>query len=185
MIYVAEKTTSVLPGVLVSPGRAPEISEADDAYGWLVGSWELDVIHYGGRNVSNQLLKGEAHFSWVLEGRAIQDVWIMPRRFERRLYPDRSMNMYGSTLRAWDAALKGWRITWANPAGAHYESQIGRWQGGDVVQTGTRPDGTATRWSFREITADSFHWFGEARPATGANGWTLEGEFRAHRTAGR
>jgi hypothetical protein len=180
-MIAAEKATNALPAVLVSPGRSPEISESDDVYGWLVGSWELHVLHYWGRNVSAQRLKGEAHFAWVLEGRAIQDVWIMPRYFERRGPPDKTLNMYGSTLRAWDPSLKAWRITWVNPAGDHHETQVGRWQGRDVVQTGTRPDGTTTRWSFREITADSFHWLGESQPAGGGTGWTLEGEFRAHR----
>lgn len=180
-----EQATDTLHTALVSQDRSPEISELDDAYGWLIGSWELDVLHYWGRDVSAQHLKGEAHFAWVLEGRAVQDVWIMPRRSERTAPPDKMLNMYGTTLRAWDPTIKGWRITWANPAGGHYETQIGRWHGRDVVQVGTRPDGMATRWSFREITADSFHWLGESKPATGDNGWRLEGEFRAHRIAGR
>ena len=179
MIF-AEKIIDAFPSILVSPGRSPQIPERDDAYGWLVGSWVLDVLRYWGKDVSAQHLKGEAHFAWVLEGRAIQDVWIMPRRSARKGPPNKMLNMYGTTLRAWDPTIQGWRITWTNPAGDHHETQIGRRQGRDVVQTGTRPDGTVTRWSFRKITADSFHWFGESQPATG-NRWTLEGEFRAHR----
>jgi hypothetical protein len=175
-----EKHSEAFHAVLASPGRSPEIPEAEDAYGWLVGSWTLDVLHYWGRDVAAQHLQGEAHFAWVLEGRAVQDVWIMPPRAQRTARADKTMNMYGSTVRAWDATIKGWRITWTNPAGDHHETQIGRWQGRDVVQVGTRPDGTATRWSFREITPDSFHWRGEAQ-APRAKSWTLEGEFRARR----
>jgi hypothetical protein len=179
-MIIAEKAADTLRDVLLSPGRSPEIRKSQDAYGWLVGSWELDVLHYWGKDVSAQHLKGEAHFAWVLEGRAIQDVWIMPRRPERSGRPDKSLNMYGTTLRAWDPTIKAWRITWANPAGDHHEMQIGRRDGRDVVQTGTRPDGTTTRWSFRKIRADSFQWFGESRPAGGGI-WTLEGQFRARR----
>ena len=69
-------------GVLEAAGRSPEIPETQDVYGWLVGSWDLDVRRYG-VDVSTLGLKGEAHFGWVLEGRGIQDVWIMPRRPER------------------------------------------------------------------------------------------------------
>ena len=29
-------------------GRAPEITDADDLYGWLVGSWELEIHNYWG-----------------------------------------------------------------------------------------------------------------------------------------
>jgi hypothetical protein len=62
----------------------------------------------------------------------------------------------------------------------HHEDLIGRWSGQDIVQLGARADGTQT-----EITADSFHWTGEALP-TDVPTWRLEGEFRAKRrtTAG-
>ena len=91
------------------------------------------------------------------------------------------MNMYGTTLRAWDSSIQAWRITWANPAGNHFEAQVGRWSGKDVVQVGARPDGTQTRWSFTEITPNSFHWRGESLEP-GGKVWTLEGEFLAKRT---
>lgn len=163
--------------VLTATVRSPEIPESADVYGWLVGSWELDVLHYRGLDVAARNIKGEAHFGWVLEGRAVQDVWIMPRHSKRDADIDKTMNMYGTTLRVWDSSTNAWRITWTNPAGNHHEQQIGKWSGKDVVQVGTRPDGTQTRWSFTEITADSFHWLGEAMQTDGR--WKVEGEFRA------
>ena len=166
--------------LLAAPGRAPEIPESADIYGWLVGSWELDVRVYWGMDVSGRGLKGEAHFGWALEGRAIQDVWIMPRVEERTPNLDKQMNMYGTTLRVWDPSIQAWRITWTNPAGDHHEQQIGRRVGKDVVQVGARVNGTPTRWTFSEITPDSFHWTGEALNPDGRT-WTLEGEFRAKR----
>ena len=30
----------------------PEIPPQEDLYGWLVGSWELDVLHYWAMDVS-------------------------------------------------------------------------------------------------------------------------------------
>ena len=151
--------------VLAAPGRALEIPESADAYGWLVGDWELDVLHYWGTNVASRGIKGEVHAHWVLEGRAVQDVWIMPRRSDRIPELDKRMNMYGTTLRLWDATIEGWHIIWANPAGDHYETQIGRRCGNDVVQIGNRLDNTSTRWTFTEITPASFHWRGEAQEA--------------------
>jgi hypothetical protein len=65
-----------LQDVLKAPGRSPEIPESADAYGWLIGSWELDALHYRGVDVTARRIKGEVHFGWVLEGRAVQDVWI-------------------------------------------------------------------------------------------------------------
>jgi hypothetical protein len=165
--------------VLPAQGRSPEIPESHDVYGWLIGSWDLDVIHYWAVDVSARGLKAEAHFEWVLEGRAVQDVWIMPPRTERELI-DSKMNMYGTTLRVWDPAIEAWRIRWINPAQNHYEEQVGRKVGNDIVQIGTRRDGTPTRWRFTEIGRDSFHWLGESLQPDGRT-WTLEGEFRARR----
>lgn len=170
-----------LASVLFAFARSPEISESDDVYGWLVGSWELEVVHYRGADTSKLRLKGEAHFGWALEGRAIQDVWIMPRVSERTQDTDKFNNMYGTTLRVWDPSIKAWRITWINPVRGHYEEQIGRWSGKDIVQVGARPDGTPTRWMYREITPDSFHWTGESLMPDGKT-WKLEGEFLARRT---
>jgi hypothetical protein len=167
--------------VLAAEARAGEIEDSDDIYGWLIGSWELDVHRYWATDVSAQGIKAEAHFGRALEGRAVQDVWIMPRRRDRSGSSiDRRMNMYGTTLRVWDPALKAWRITWTNPAGDHHEQQIGRKSGDDIVQIGARPDGTPTRWRFVEITPDSFHWLGESLTPDGKT-WVIEGEFRATR----
>ena len=131
---------------LIAERRSTEIPDSADAYGWLVGSWEMDVLRYWAVDVSAQQIKIEAHFVWVLEGRVLQDVWIMPPRGARPAVVDKERNMYGTTLRAWDASLRAWQIFWSNPAGNHFERQIGRRIGKDVVQLGVRPDGTTTRW---------------------------------------
>src|SRR5882757_5848181 len=94
--------TEIDPGTeairaLVARDRTPEISEADDLYGWLAGSWELDVRHYR-VDVASLGLKGEVHAFRALEGRAVQDVWSMPSRPSRHAQPARERNMYGTTL---------------------------------------------------------------------------------------
>jgi hypothetical protein len=164
---------------LAAPGRSPEIPESADLYGELIGSWELDVFHYG-VDVAARRIKGEVHFGWVLEGRAVQDVWIMPRRPERTPDLGKTTNMYGTTLRVWDSSIQAWRVTWINPVTGGREELIGNRSGKDIVQVGTHPDGTPIRWIFTEITPDSFHWIGEALNPDGKT-WKLEGEFRARR----
>jgi hypothetical protein len=151
--------SGVLAAVLGAAGRSPEVPESADAYGWLVGSWDLDVRNYWG-DVSGLGLKGEAHFGWVLEGRAVQDVWILPRRSERTAGPDKGRNMYGTTMRVWDAALQAWKVTWINPVTGARADLVGRWSGKDVVQIGALANGTPIRWIFSEITRDSFRWTG-------------------------
>lgn len=177
MIESFEKTE--FSTALGASDRAPEIPEAEDAYGWLVGSWELDVRHYR-VDVSGLGLKGEAHFGWVLEGRAVQDVWIMPRQSERSGNLEKTTNMFGTTLRVWDAALHAWKVTWFNPITGSRDELIGRWVGRDVVQVGHHSDGTRIRWTFSEITPDSFRWTGEALRTDGKS-WKLEAQFLARR----
>lgn len=166
--------------ILASPGRSPEIPASDDVYGWLVGSWELKVLYYRAVDVSRLGVDGEVHFGWVLEGRAIQDVWIWPRRALRTPETDKTNNMFGTTLRVWDPAIRAWRITWINPVRGHREEQIGRRVGDEIVQVGSRADGTPTRWRYTEMTPDSFRWIGESLMPDGET-WKLEGEFRARR----
>ena len=154
---------------LAAAGRAPEIPTEADAYGWLVGSWDLEIVHYLA-DVRDQNVRGEVHFGWVLEGRAMQDVWIM----------ERPVNSYGTTLRIWDRTLGAWRVTWNNPISGGRDELIGRRIGNDIVQIGLHGDGTHIRWRFLDVTPDSFRWVGEALEADGET-WKLEAEFHARR----
>lgn len=168
-----------LAEALVAPGRSPEIPESEDVYGWLVGAWELEIRHYW-VDVSALKLKGEVHFAWVLEGRAVQDVWIMPKREDGGEQGGRTVNTYGTTLRVWDPKIKAWQVTWINPVTGIRNDLIGRKSGKDIVQIGTHPDGTPIRWIFTEITPDSFRWVGEALERDGIT-WTVQGELLAKR----
>jgi hypothetical protein len=81
--------TSPFIAMLHAADPAPDRLEKMGLYGWLIGSWEMDaVVHADDGTVHNG--PGEIHFGWVLEGRAIQDVWILPNVF------------YGTTLRVYD-----------------------------------------------------------------------------------
>lgn len=159
-------------GVLAAKGRSAEIPESKDVYGWLEGSWELDVRHYG-MDVSALGMKGEAHFGWVLDGRAVQDVWILPR-------PGVAGKTHGTTLRVWDAAMDAWRVTWIDPVTGRRDELVGRWRGNDIVQVGAHADGTPIRWNFTGITAEGFRWTGEALNPDGET-WRLEAEFWGRR----
>ena len=123
-------TLSASPFLIALASEGPPADRAKDMdlYGWLVSSWEMDTI----RNVDDGTIQnwtGECHFGWVLEGRAIQDIWIRPRR------PAPS-TMYGTTLRVFDPGISGWHIFWADPLNQDYSRQIGRAEGKDIVQTG-------------------------------------------------
>lgn len=150
-------------------------------YDGLLGDWAVEVIDHdsGGKPV---VQTGEVHFAWVLEGRAIQDVWIVPARADRRPDAVAARNRYGTTLRVYDPKDDVWRVTWINPVSGVCNQLVGRARGLDILQEGSRPDGSSIRWIFSDITADSFRWRGEVS-RDGGKTWTLETEFlgrRAH-----
>jgi hypothetical protein len=157
---------------------APAPTEAAP-YDWLIGGWDLDVADHLPDGTVRRAV-GECHFVRALEGRAILDLWIIPRSGHRGPDTPRPGNRYGVTIRHFDPAIGAWRITWINPVNAVEERLVGRYVDGRVVQDGVRADGTLIRWSFSEITGDSFRWTGDAS-RDGGRTWVLEAEFRARR----
>jgi hypothetical protein len=89
-------------------GSAPDRGGKMDLYGRFVGSWDLDVVQFP-ENGASRRRKGEWHFGWALEGRAVQDVWIVPPRGELRLGDAAAnTNSYGTTLRVFDPRIDAW-----------------------------------------------------------------------------
>jgi len=174
--------TSRFLEALGADGPSADRAGKMDLYGRFVGSWDLDVAQFREDDVRRQR-KGEWHFGWALEGRAVQDVWIVPPRGELR-HGDAAANVnsYGTTLRVYDPRINAWQIQWTDPVTQSFLHMIGRAQGDDIVQLGNRPDGKLIRWRFSEITSDSFRWTGEISDNEGAS-WRLNVEFSARRVA--
>lgn len=159
--------TSGFTRTLVSPGPAPDRAGKMGLYGWLIGDRTFDATVHRDNGTTHRGA-GEIHFVCALDGRAIQDVWILPGLF------------YGTTLRVYDPALDAWHILWSDPLKQLYTRQLGRAHGRDIVQEGHSDKGVPMRWSFVDITPDSFRWLGE-RSLDGGASWQLQSEFRARR----
>jgi hypothetical protein len=165
-----------------SDGPASDHAEALALYGRFIGDWKADIVTYTPDGVRHHG-QGEIHFGWILGGRAIQDVWMIPRQRDRvALAPEMPVagNWYGTTIRVYDPTLDAWRIYWVDPATNSYRQQIGRQKGADIVQEGSTETGSLSRWSFTEITPRSFHWKAEASMDNGGS-WRLFVEVFAHR----
>jgi len=163
-----------LTTVLRSDGPSKELGDASGVYGWLIGSWDVRVIDY--EDGSKQERQGEWHFGWILEGRAIQDVFVVPARRLRSAFNPIEGNRYGTTLRIYDRKTDAWRVIWNNPVTGVENRLIGKKVGNEIIQEGVEKDGSLIRWSFRDIHADSFHWTGEESHDQGKT-WTLSVEF--------
>ena len=166
---------------LTATGPAPDRGDNMDLYGWLIGSWSLDVTEFD-IDAATRHRTGEWHFGWTLEGRAIQDAWIVPERGKRSGDAVAEAQYYGTTLRIYDPRIEAWRIQWIDPVAQAYLAMIGRREGDDIVQLGHDGAGALRRWSFSQITPDSFRWRGEVSRDEGQT-WFLHMEYFARRMA--
>ncbi|OHV04966.1 hypothetical protein [Mycobacterium talmoniae] len=157
---------SPLADALISAGPIAEHAEAMALYGWLVGRWDLDITVY---DQDIRRLTGWMAADWVLDGRAVQDVWHAEGFF------------HGTTLRVYDPAIDAWHIQWTAPQLGIRLTQLGTADPEGIVQDGTLPDGSAIRWSFRDIGPDAFRWRDE-RSRDGST-WQVYQEYRAARVS--
>lgn len=97
-----------LANSLLVNAPAEELTDELQLFGRFVGSWT--VLCQNARGA----LEGEVYFGWVLGGRAVQDVWLVPGRAQSG--PGQPpYQFHGSTLRFFDRTLGSWRSTWIEP----------------------------------------------------------------------
>jgi hypothetical protein len=163
---------------LAAAGPHPSLGAHSDTYGRIIGGWAGELSRYqDGKSVARASV--EAHFAWVLEGRAVQDVWITPAGADRGASSGAGLDWYGTTLRVFDPSTNAWNTTWTDPASQLRIELVGRRQGDDIVQVGTR-GGRPIRWTFSEISANAFTWRGHILNFDGVT-WALEVEMKFQR----
>ena len=148
----AQKTFTAL----LTNNPAPEHREKLMLFGQFVGSWKFSGFEYhdDGARVTD---RGEIHFRWVLQGRAIQDVWLETSR------SDSAQRLYGTTIRFYDPKIDSWKNTFIDPEWGVVTTLNGNQVGSEIVLLGTGSDGSPIRWIFSDIKQDSFHWRAEKR----------------------
>jgi len=188
VLVVASLSTSAaaqLPSALLGtlPAAGPAASDsAHLLYAPLRGDWTVTVVDHLADGTSHTGI-GEWHFDWVLEGRAMQDVWISPPRSARSAGVTKpAFDRYGTTVRYFDPTLAAWRVVWINPPQNFVATFVGRARGRDIVQEGTGDDGSTLRWTFSNITHDSFDWRGETSLDSGRT-WRTVQEMAGRRVA--
>jgi uncharacterized protein DUF4440 len=160
---------------LGASGPTPELAQKMMLFGQFVGDWECDVvlIQPDGSKVNGSC---EWHFGWVLQGRAIQDVFIAH-------YPDAGSDerssTCGTTVRWYDSKADVWQIRWINARQNVTHTFTARQIGTEIVLDGTDTP-HSHRWVFFEVTPQSFHWRSEDS-LDGGKTWKIGQEMSVHR----
>jgi hypothetical protein len=155
--------------------NGPSVPDHARIFAPFIGSWDLVVRWFDESGALVRTEAGEWHFSWVLEGRGIQDVWIVPPRDNRG---PGTVYEYGTSIRFHDPVLDAWRSVWIGPVQRAIRTFTARKLGPCVVLETTPDISPALRWSFHDIAADAFSWKNETRDA---GGWRTQQTFEARR----
>ncbi len=126
---------------LIAPGPASDVADKMMLFGQLVGEWDIDYTAYPAEG-KPLTVRCEWTWRWVLDGRAVQDVWICPSRVERARDPSLK-GEWGTTLRVYDKKLDAWHVVFAGPAFGNLNTLTARAVNGEIVQEGSTP--TAVR----------------------------------------
>ena len=144
---------------LVSQEKNRVIPEEFNYFGKLIGSWAINYIESN----NSLAMKGEWHFSWVLEGMAVQDVIILPD-YEYGT----SLRIYNPDTHAWDAAYG-------------YTGKIIRLEAkkqDDMIML-TFVNDERRKWVFTNIEDNRFHW--ENITVKDDGEWYINAEIYAER----
>lgn len=133
-------------------GPDPQVKEKLMLFGQFVGDWDIVEARYPQADGTEIRLSGEVRFGWVLDGRAIQDVWITHHE-----NPPRPVSA-GTTIRFYDPKINVWHCIWVAPPLGIMQTFVARDVDSEIVLEGTITDGYPERWIFSEITRNSFHW---------------------------
>lgn len=144
---------------LISKGKNKALPEEYNYFEKLIGSWSIDYVD----NNDSFVIKGEWHFSWVLEGMAIQDVIILPE-YE-----------YGTSIRIYNPDTHAWDVAYG------YTGKIirleARKQDDMIVLTYINDE--SRKWVFKKIEDTKFHWQNVTVKSNGE--WHINAEINAVR----
>jgi hypothetical protein len=159
-------------------GPHPSLGDQSNLFDRLVGTWDVEYtdISKDGKKTHRS---GEFIVGWVMDGRVIQDFWVVypsGTRKDREVYTD---------LRYYDPKSRTWRSTFIDPEHASAARFTGSTVGDDRIVLDTQDFGTTdTRWSINDLRLDSFTWR-EEESLDGGKTWRLLAEDHMKRRAAK
>ncbi len=105
---------------LAAEGPDPKFADKLMLFGQFIGDWDIVKARYVQADGTWVQMRGQVHFGWILNGSAIQDVWMgCPEGQDK-------MVLFGTTIRFYDSKIDAWRSTWLSPLKGLVQMFIGR-----------------------------------------------------------
>ena len=155
----------------------PSLGDQARLFDQFVGIWDCDYSHFDAAGNVTARYSGEVTFGWILDGRALQDVWVG----EPSGTSERDI---GTSIRFLDSSSGLWNVFWFAPEAGVVTTVKGGEVGDRILLEGKNEDGSLRRWSFNDIRPDSFVWRGERSTDDGKT-WYLTADYRMTRRIGR
>jgi len=155
-------------------GPHPSLGAQANVFGRFVGTWDAEYAEFS-KDGKVTRSSGEVIDGWVMDGRALQDLFI--------IFPSaaHSEGFTGTTLRYFDPKSAAWRVIFVDPENDAVMSFSGGAVSDDrIVLQAEAADGGKTRWSFNDIRPDSFVFRDEAS-GDGGKTWRLREEDHMRR----
>jgi|SRR5581483_890533 len=163
--------------ILQATGPHASLGDQGKVFDRIVGTWDAEYTHFSTAGKVSHT-SGELVVGWIMDGRAIQELWIS--------YPSsaRSGRQVYTTVRYFDPGSGKWPGTFFDPQ----QASTARFTGGAVaddrmVFDTTDFDHKATRWSFSEMHPETFI-YREEESSDGGRIWHLQLEGHMKRRVG-
>ena len=167
---VSSLSASDLTTSIEAKSPNPSLGDQAQVVGRMVGTWDVQYTDFAKDGTATHRT-GEFIVGWVMDGRALQDLWIVNpsgKRKDREVY---------TTLHYFDPKTQTWRATFVDPEHVSIARFTGGPVGNDRYVLETPDLGTqTTRWSFSDIRADSFVYRDEGSD-DGGKTWKLRSEY--------
>jgi hypothetical protein len=159
---------------LEAAGPNPSLGDQAKVLNRLVGTWDVEYTDFM-KDGTTLHRTGEFMVGWIMDGRALQDLWIVDpwgKHKDREVYMD---------VHYFDAKSRTWHAAFVDPQDGSVARFTASEVGNDRFVLETKEiDSGQTRWSFNDIRPDSFIWRDEGS-SDGGKTWKLRSEYHMKR----
>lgn len=160
---------------LQAKGPHPAYQDKLALFGQFIGDWDMQVEFFDKAGNSFVRMPGKWIFSWVLDGRVIQDVFLCAD-LQDPTRDAEGVRRTGTTLRHYNPANDTWQAVWLGATSGDLFVFAARPVKDEIWLEGKEGESTLIRWIFSDIRPDDFHWRGMTSE-DGGKTWHLEQEM--------